>query len=277
MTAEPPPVDVLVVAVSYFGSADLAALLASLRAGGGAWRLVAVDNAGDPAEHRAVIAALGGEPRAVVVDAQGNLGYLGGARLALGGLGGPPAPWTVVTNTDVRFTPDFVTSVAALPGDAVVAPAIVSDLSGSDQNPFLERRPSRHTVLRWRVQFATVPVARLVVALGRLGSSVRRLVRRRTTSGVARTVYAPHGSCLVLPAAYFDRGGTLDHGAFLFGEEITVAERARALGLPVRYEPAVVVRHAEHRSTGWWRSRQLLTWQRESVREIARVLEGRGP
>jgi len=265
---------VVVVAVSYHGSRDLPGLVAGLRAGAGDWRLVVVDNADDVREGEALRTAVAGDDRVRVVDAGSNLGYLGGARRGLAEVDPASTRWLVVTNTDVRVAPDFVERLAALPDDAIVAPAVLSSVSGADQNPFLARRPSRATVLRWRAQFATVTGARLVVALGQL----RSVLRRAGGSGIAPIgrpcrIYAPHGSCLVLPASFFARPGSLDHGAFLFGEEITIAERARSLGCPVLYEPALVVHHDEHRATGWWRSRQLLAWQRESVREIARLLD----
>lgn len=272
---------VVVAAVSYHGSPDLPALLASLRAGGGDWRLVVVDNADDDREREAVRAAAAGDARVRVVDAGGNLGYLGGARRGLREVDPDATRWLVVTNTDVRFAPDFVERLAAMTDDAVVAPAILSSVSGADQNPFLLERPSRATLLRWRVQFATVAGARLVVAVDHLLSLLTSVVRRRwasrrTVGGAPRRIYAPHGSCMALPASFFARPGSLDHGAFLFGEEITIAERARALGCPVLHTPSLVVHHDEHRATGWWRSRQLLVWQRESVREIARLLGDQG-
>jgi len=264
-----------VVAVSFFGSSDVQGLLASLQAGGGDWRLVVVDNACDAGERGRLQATLAGEPRARVVTAATNLGYLGGARLGLEGVDAAATPWTVVANTDLRFAPTFVEELSRRTDEAVVAPAIVSEASGADQNPYLVKRPSRLTVLRWRLEFATLPVARLVVALGQLSSVVRRAAGPRASARDARQVYAPHGSCVALPSSFFARGGTLEHGSFLFGEEITLAERARTIGMPVVHVPDLVVHHAEHRATGWWRSRQMLEWQRASVREIARLLNTR--
>lgn len=269
---------VVVVAVSYHGSSDLPGLVASLRAGPGDWGMVVVDNSADPREGEAVRAAVAGDDRVRVVDAGANLGYFGGARRGLAKVDPASTRWLVVTNADVRVAPDFVSRLSAMTDDAVVAPAVRSSVSGRDQNPFLVRRPSRATVLRWRAQFATVAGARLVVAVGQLRSVLRRAGGSATTApnGHPRPIYAPHGSCLALPASFFSRPGALDHGAFLFGEEITIAERARSIGCPVIHQPALVVHHHEHRATGWWRSRQLLVWQRESVREIARLLADAG-
>jgi len=69
---------------------------------------------------------------------------------------------------------------------------------------------------------------------------------RRTDAGAE--IYAPHGSFMILGASYFQKGGNLRHGTFLYAEEILVAETARDLGLRIRYVPALEVRHAEHAS-----------------------------
>jgi hypothetical protein len=42
----------------------------------------------------------------------------------------------------------------------------------------------------------------------------------------------------------------LNHGTFLFGEEIFVAENARKFKLHILYEPALTVFHREHATTG---------------------------
>jgi len=88
-------------------------------------------------------------------------------------------------------------------------------------------------------------------------------------SGEVEPIYAAHGSFLAFHRSYFERGGTLGHGAFLFGEEIFVAETARRLGLAVLFEPRVIVEHAEHSSMGpLWR-RETSDRRREASRYLA--------
>ena len=54
---------------------------------------------------------------------------------------------------------------------------------------------------------------------------------------------------MVFARRYFEAGGTLRHPAFLYGEELFVAETARALNLAVHHEPALVVHHLHQVST----------------------------
>lgn len=267
-----PAASVCVVAVSYFGHHDVEGLYHSLRDGTvDDWRLVVVDNSGDDAERRALETLLGPDPRCRPVFAGANLGYLGGARLARSALAGESHAWWVLTNADIRFAPDFVATLARERSAAVIAPAIESGLSGADQNPFLERRPTAAQVRRWKAQFTWLPMARVARGVDVLLARSRGLLPN-PPAGTRRGVYAGHGSCLAFSQRYFDAGGSWDHPVFLFGEEFTVAEQCRALGLELVHEPRIRVQHAEHRSTGWWRSRQMLEWQRESVRYVGELL-----
>ena len=74
---------------------------------------------------------------------------------------------------------------------------------------------------------------------------------------------------MILGRGFFERGGTLLHQPFLFGEEITIAEQARRMRLPVLYLPTVEIAHAEHVSTSRLPSRMHHRFVRDSVRFIA--------
>lgn len=85
-------------------------------------------------------------------------------------------------------------------------------------------------------------------------------------------IYAPHGSLLLLSPAYLSAGGAVDQPVWLFGEEFTVAEECRRLGLVVCYDPSLVAEHREHVSTGRWRSLQMVRAQADSVPYILDLL-----
>jgi len=72
----------------------------------------------------------------------------------------------------------------------------------------------------------------------------------RTSQGMDPTeIYAPHGSFIIFSREYFERGGSLKPGAFLYAEELFVAETCRRLGLKAVYWPVIQVAHDEHVST----------------------------
>ena len=77
-------------------------------------------------------------------------------------------------------------------------------------------------------------------------------------------IYAAHGSLFVFHRSYFDMGGDLSHGTFLFGEEIFVAETILRLGLTILYDPRFCVVHKEHLTTGQLPSRKVASFARDS-------------
>ncbi len=185
-----------------------------------------------------------------------NLGYFGGARFGLDRfLEKYPLPeWVMVSNVDLQFGDasffDLLWKMRWDETTGVVAPAIRSALNGREQNPYMTHRPHgrRMRFIKW----VTGTFPRLCLyewgarwkghLLGKLHA-----LQKSTSAGI---IYAPHGACMLFRKRYFERGGTLRYPCFLFGEEIFVAETARALGLHVLYQPALRMIHREHVVTG---------------------------
>ena len=208
-----------------------------------------------------------------------NMGYFGGAAAALADyLKDHLLPeWVIVSNPDVFFpTRDVLQRLFdSHRGEepAVIAPSIRTLNTFVEQNPYMRVRPSR-----WRMHlnawiFGHYPVD--VVYQGLSWIKHRTLdgmtkERPAGTQSVAEKIYAPHGSFIALHRSYFEKGGTLDYGALLFGEEIFVAETARRLGLTVLFEPSIAIEHTE-RSTahGLW-NRDTSRYRRQATRYLTR-------
>src|SRR6185312_7910464 len=84
-----------------------------------------------------------------------------------------------------------------------------------------------------------------------------------------RSIYAAQGACLIFTREYFERGGSLRYGSFLFYEEIFVAETAREIGVDIVYEPTLRVWHDDHASTGFPRSRKMTKYFGDSAKYVA--------
>jgi GT2 family glycosyltransferase len=84
-------------------------------------------------------------------------------------------------------------------------------------------------------------------------------------------IYAPQGAFIAFHRSYFERGGTLDHGAFLFGEEIFVAETARRLGMTVMYDPALVIEHTERSTAAGLFNRNTSRYRKQASRYLAKT------
>ncbi len=203
-----------------------------------------------------------GDPSQVEwIVAPKNLGYFGGADFGLSHyLSRAPLPeWTIVSNVDLDFSDtDFLTALTSLhlPDDcSVVAPSIRSTRNGREQNPYMVARPSAAR-MRW-IKWVTATPRRLLAYEFGTQLKGRMIGALGTTGHFPQPIYAPHGSCLLFHKRYFERGGTLKHSCFLFGEEIFVAESARRLGLRVWFEPSLKLLHREHETTGVIRNRAM--------------------
>lgn len=237
------------------------------------WRCTVVDN-GDTAEGASQIEALVGDDSRLTLLRPGcNIGYFGGARHAFNqwnaGHDSPPE-WTVVSNVDIRLSsPDFFQRLSGIRTD-VVAPSVVSTLSGRDVNPHLVARPSVSQVRR----NALVNRYRVIGQLAGLYQDfvAPRIHGRQAVEPVQRDIYAPHGSLICFHRRYFEAGGTLNHGVFLFGEEISVGEQALVIGARVTYVPSLEAEHSEHVSTGIWQSRQIAVHGRVASQYVNQLI-----
>ena len=251
---------ILLLTVSYFGSAEVPALVDSLLAQEEQdWRCVIIDNSTDVDELATLRSIAEVDGRLTVRAAPDNLGYLGAARWYAQNDGLEGADWVAVTNTDLVLT--STTGLAELaawsdPSVGVVAPRIISSWTGKDQNPYMSEKPSRTVALRRRAMLANVALAQGAVFL----SAVRQRLARPepSASQVTKDIYAPGGAIFFLSKHYFERGGTLEHELFLFGEEQFVAEECRRVELRVVYVPAITIQHTERKNIGFIRSRRVL-------------------
>jgi len=206
-----------------------------------------------------------------------NAGYYGAASWALKKylMISRMPEWIIVSNSDIRFEKPFFLStlleVHNRNAPEVVAPRIISDLSGLDQNPFMRKRPpvwkmhSYRLIFRFSTTFYSYRLLR--------NAKSKMLMKRKANQsvdcneGTPFPIYAPHGSIIAFNKKYFEKGGTLDYGAFLFDEEIFIAETARRLDLTIMYEPRMIALHKEHATTKM--TKDMLRFKYESSKHCA--------
>lgn len=274
-----------IIAVNYFGSSHASALLQSLQGQRNSdWALVVVDNSCSQAEFDNLSRAVAGEPRCRLLRTPRNLGYYGAAQFALERSAFSRA-YVIVANMDITF-PDpaclELLSEKKLLGVGVVAPSVLSRSMERDQNPYMIHRPTRASMLRRRMMFQSRAVGRVIVfaahfvdsLAGKRAFQLKKHRRHVRPSPKDRCkIYAGHGCCSIFTPDYLAAGGDFRHPVLLFGEEITVGERCRTLGLSVIYDPTLVVVHSGHQSTGVWRSRGILDAQRDATSYAYRLIK----
>ena len=181
--------------------------------------------------------------------------------------------WTIVSNADIRLEPTFFENMFKVNVETdVVAPSIVSELAGRDQNPYLAHRPSRRRLKRNYF----ICSHRAVTQCGLIYKAFikPRISRAKGIENDAeRHIYAAHGSLICFRQSWFKQGGNLNHEPFLYGEEFTIAERAVSIGARISYVPALRAIHDEHKSTGPILTKQIAAHQAEAARYVWRLME----
>lgn len=274
---------ILTVCVNYNNDQETQQFVSELLAQKGDFsqRVIIVDNSESPSLDSSVYNLFKSDSRVLIINSGKNLGYYGGAALGLREyIKEFPLPdWIIVCNTDIALIqPDFLSKFCDLYSvhhHAVIAPAIHSTLSKVDQNPHMQRRPSaaRMYFYKWIFRYYPTFVAYQTLALAK--QKLLAVIHKnpvftgdkevdKAAQREPRAIYAPHGSFVVFHRSYFEAGGSLDHGAFLFGEEVFVAETVRRLGLTVTYDPRLVVVHREHAATGVLKNRKRFLYVREA-------------
>ncbi|WP_455425036.1 hypothetical protein [Dryocola sp. LX212] len=156
--------------------------------------------------------------------------------------------WIILSNTDISFPDDgfFEKLSKDKRHDFILAPDIVSS-DGIHQNPFLINRPSKNKLLMLSRINSHPLLASLYSLLAKIKGRIKSSTKR--VKPESSFIYAPHGSFIIIGDQYFKRGESLDHPAFLYGEELFIAERARRSHISVYYDEGYKIHHAEHVTT----------------------------
>jgi GT2 family glycosyltransferase len=205
------------------------------------------------------------------LESSRNRGYFGASNWALREyLASHNLPdWVIVCNNDIVFNdPEFLSRLLKKdPRDAgVVAPTIISSLTGQDANPSIPQRPGKFPMIRYRLWLSSYYAMWFKQWLSPLVRRARYKFSRLTApakKNCRRSIYAPHGSFVIFTRKFFEAGGFIDDGFFLYAEEFSVAEMCRHLGLPVIHDPELRVWHEENQSTGRMLSRSIHRHQQE--------------
>jgi GT2 family glycosyltransferase len=209
-----------------------------------------------------------------------NSGYFHGAKSGMTHYleKNPVIPqWIIVCNVDIILDTPLLSeklgSCENVPNLGVIAPAIISSQWKTDYNPFRMNRIPLKKLFFYRTIYSNFILHNGYLLIHYIKRFLKLIFlekpeNKKSEVNPARNIYAPHGSCVIFNKNYFERGGTLDHISFLFGEEIFVGETAKKFGLNILYFPDIIVRHYEHSSIGNFISPKINTFYKQSIVNI---------
>ena len=182
-----------------------------------------------------------------------NRFYWGGVSYALENFGineNKHFDWVIVCNNDVEFYEQsfFSTLLQLNPNDyPIIAPKINSSLSGKNLNPFLTHPISRIQDTYYRLYYSNSITAKSVHKVGQLANKIKKSMTHHPPT-LNSHIYAPHGACIIFSKDFFSKGGYLETGFTMYGEEISTAEIAKKLDLSIQYIPSLILKHNDHQS-----------------------------
>lgn len=195
-----------------------------------------------------------------------NLGYLGAINYAIEKLkiNLSSYDFVIISNVDLVVEVSFFASLLDLGVDESIgwiAPSIYSLKENRDRNPKIISRIKKHKIL--------------LAILVYLHPIIHKLYERNIYSTKERpecpsgmSIYAGHGSFMILTRAFLASNPDIRYFSFLFGEEIFFAELVRMAGLKVVYNTDLKIIDSDHESTGKLRSKELCRMNRESLLKL---------
>tara|TARA_Y100000590_G_C15695359_1_gene1004932 strand:+ start:1408 stop:2232 length:825 start_codon:yes stop_codon:yes gene_type:complete len=158
--------------------------------------------------------------------------------------------WIIVCNNDIIFSDkDFFKNLDRIniKKYPIVGPNIINS-SGKKLNPFMASPLSKLQSIYWKLYFFSYPLSRFLLIIKKLFTFRFLLIKSEKIKN-NKQVYAVHGSAILFSNHFFISGGWLDSNFQMYGEELTVAEIAKKINLPVTYCPKLKVTHYEHSTT----------------------------
>ncbi len=269
----------LIVTVSYKRSASTEAFLRSAsqleRFSEG--HVIVVENGSNDGSAERLRSFVKQFPNVELLESAQNRGYFGAASWALKqyAVRGNQPGWTIICNNDIQFDDrQFLTRLLQRDPDhvAVIAPSIIELPIGADSNPFMRDRPTLFKLLRCKFWNSSYYLMWFKQWLSPYVRSVRHyLFRAKESIQGPVPVYAPHGALLIFSRHFFESGGYIDDGFFLYAEEFSVAEICRRLNLSIIHDPELRVWHNAHAVTGRMCNRNTFEYGKEGLNYALRT------
>lgn len=168
----------------------------------------------------------------------------------------------IICNNDILFKDEFffkkllAYDVKKYP---IIGPKILSKKK-KDLNPFMIKPMNKFRIYYWKLFFSTYFLSIIFNFLNK----VKNKFLKSKSIDMKMRVYAVHGSIVIFSKVFFEKGGVLDNGFKLFGEELTIAEISKKISCKITYVPELVTIHNEHSTISKFENKELYKIAKES-------------
>lgn len=197
-----------------------------------------------------------------------NLGYFGAAKWRYDMVSTKTKEtwdWVIISNVDVKPTGSGLWEQLCYYVDhkkiGAMAPNVISSRTGRGQNPHMLNKPHKIKLEIQRFIAKYFIVCLVYTITRRLQKGIIKIKKNdRSISNKILDIYSPHGSIIAFHKNFTLKSNPFEHCAFLYSEELSVAERIRNKNLKVIYVPKAKLIHKENVSTGWWPNKKTVNY-----------------
>ncbi len=201
-----------------------------------------------------------------VINTEKNLGYFGAVKYGMEQYPIESYDYIIVCNNDLTIaSKDFFKKVdEKLEKWDIIAPS-TKTLNNIEQNPHRQSKPSVLRKIFHKVYFSNYKIAWLLEKTIELKKEQTKNSKKEQNE---REIFSPHGAFIIISSIFFKRGGYIDDGYFLYGEEDSIAAQAENLKIEIGYVPELEVRHLESISTGRSISKEKYKYRKSAYQYI---------
>lgn len=203
-----------------------------------------------------------------ILNAKSNLGYFGGFKYGLEATLTSILDFVIICNNDIEIINDdfFELLKEKLNDYDIIAPSILNS-NNNEQNPHRLNKPTLAKKIYYRLYFFNYLIG---LVLNKLVNIRRRYKpKSKSINYVAeKEIFSPHGAFIIFNKSFLKKGGYVDDGYFLYGEEDSVASIAADKEMKVGFVPKLKVYHDESTSIGKKLSSKKYEYQKQAFKYI---------
>ncbi len=175
--------------------------------------------------------------------------------------------YLIISNVDLELDKDFFTSFLEMKFEdtvAWIAPRIYSKSECVDRNPKIIHRYTKKKLKLLKLMYDYPILSYLYEKL----FFAKRAKRKNIAIKSGDSIYAGHGSFIILTKEFLQKNNGIDYPIFLFGEEIYLGERIYQLNMGVKYIPNLIVYDDDHVSTSKMQKKSYYNYNSEALKYI---------
>lgn len=201
-----------------------------------------------------------------VINTTENLGYFGGFKYGIEKTTLNNLDYLIICNNDIQISnSDFFRILNdKLNNYDIIAPSIKTP-DDIEQNPHRENSPSLFRKYFYQIYYSNYLLAFVI------NNSIilkKYLMKNAQPIQSERKIYSPHGAFIIFNSSYFKKGGYIDDGYFLYGEEDSVAAISNKLNLTTGFVPELKIFHKESATTGKLMTYKKFKYQKSAYKYI---------